>query len=141
MIWGQRPARALKQVSLLLAMLAVALKVLIPAGYLLSAQAGPGGMPTMVVCTGQGEFVVAVDADGKPIQPGQSKPGDSKSKGGDHPCTFAAASAGHVAPAPFAILEPVRFVWLSSPPRLTTQRPGLGLAAPPPYTTGPPSII
>lgn len=141
MILGQRPVRVLKQASLLLAMLAIAVKVLIPAGYMLSAQVGPGGSPTMVICTGHGEFVVAVDANGKPSAPDPSKPGDGKSKAGDHPCTFASASVAHAAPAAFAIVAPIRLAWLPPPPRLTTQRPGLGLAAPPPYTTGPPSII
>jgi hypothetical protein len=36
---------------------------------------------------------------------------------------------------------PIRFVGDLDLPLATTQRPGLGLAAPPPWTTGPPSIL
>ena len=135
---GGRSTGLLSRVSIALAGLALFVRLLIPAGYLLSEQSASSGLPNLVICTGHGELVVAVDADGKPVP---AKHDGGKSKGGDHPCTYSSASAAQVAPLLLATVEPIRLASTQSSPLLTTQRPGLGLAAPPPYTTGPPSII
>ena len=140
MSWGARLGW-MSRVSIALAALAIFVKLLVPAGYMLSPQTASNGLPSMVICTGHGELVVSVDADGQPTPPDPAKHDDGKSKSGDHPCTFASSSAAHVAPMFYAVSAPVRMASVQSSPTLTTQRPGLGLAAPPPYTTGPPSII
>jgi hypothetical protein len=107
------------------------------------------GLPQMVICTGQGAMAVAVDGEGhlvktslKPAsKPAHSDPSHSDKDRPDHPCAFlgtaAAAQTANLALPP----EPVRFSQYAPLPLASAQRPGLGLAAPPPWTTGPPSIL
>ena len=92
MSWGARSGW-MSRVSIALAALAIFVKLLVPAGYMLSPQTASNGLPSMVICTGHGELVVSVDADGKPTPPDPAKHDDGKSKSGDHPCTFASSSA------------------------------------------------
>ncbi len=126
---------ASRRIALALACAAILLRALIPAGFM------PGrsdtGAIAMVVCTGSGALTMVMDRDGhwSPAKPDHA-PGKSQP---DHPCAFAAAAAALTQPA--GILEP-----LPAPVAENTalalpahQRPGLGLAAPPPPTTGPPS--
>lgn len=122
-----------------LAALAVALKVMIPAGFM-TAPDPRNGLPfSLVLCTGDGAKVV---------QPGETLSGqhDKKDDAGkaahDAPCPF----AGHGAAAPppsavttakveffaYAPLEPARVIHLA---------PGRGLAAPPLPARGPPSQL
>lgn len=105
-----------------------------------ATDARPGGLRLLEICTGQGAVTVQIDVEGKShlVPQGQGEKRDSKS---DHPCAFAAASAAAEAAQTASLAQPVRFLGLDDIARLSTQRPGLGLAAPPPPKTGPPSII
>lgn len=113
-----------RDVGVLLAVLALALRLVVPAGFMLSQGSG------LVICTGQGALTVVPGQDGAPA------PSDRPDH---HPCAFAAAAADGFRTL-LAAAEPVRFAVPAAVliPLLRAQRPGLGLAAPPPPTTGPP---
>jgi len=115
--------------ALLLA-LALACRLAAPEGWMLAA--GPGG-PKLVICTGHG----VATAPGHPDGHGNS--GDERR--GDHPCVFAGA---HAPPAPLlsaAIPGRAAIAYDAPlPAPLADQRPGRGLAAPPPPSQGPPHL-
>jgi hypothetical protein len=120
-----------------IALLAMLVRAIVPAGYML-AQADSGRFLTVEMCEGHAAKVISLDT-GKPVDPSQL-PGKADDKSKSAPCVF--ASTGSVA-TPVAIAEPVEF--------LATQnvefgaslsiRPGRGIAAPPPPSTGPPSLL
>jgi hypothetical protein len=120
-----------------LAALAVALKVLIPAGFM-TAPDPRNGLPfSLVLCTGDGAKVV---------QPGEALAGhpdkDADKSAHDTPCPF--AGHGAAAPPPSAVTTAkVAFVAYApvEPARLTYLAPGRGLAAPPLPARGPPSQL
>lgn len=122
-----------------LAALAVALKVLIPAGFM-TAPDPRNGLPfSLVLCTGDGAKVV---------QPGEALAGHQDENGGadksahDTPCPF--AGQGAAAPPPSAVTTAkVEFVAYApvEPARFTYLAPGRGLAAPPLPARGPPSQL
>ncbi len=118
----------------LLAALALALMLVLPAGTML---VGQGSAMQIVLCTGQGPLLAAVDD----AHPGDSH-GPADQSAGDHPCAF----AGHGAPllaavAPPAVLQP--YTTAALPPAIVgrDQLPGRGLAAPPPPSHAPPAIL
>lgn len=129
------------RLGVLAAVCAIAVRVMIPAGYMVAPTQGQGGLPAIVICTAQGAKTVSVDASGV-VQPGQkpSKPADGQA-GADHGCVF----AGALTPLPVPSLQIARIEAFAvrSPidPPSAHQRPGLGLAAPPPFKTGPPAIV
>lgn len=121
-----------------LAALALGLRIVLPSGVMLAAPSEGIG-PQVVICTGQGAMTVNLTADGQvaksptkngPAQKDQAKP--------DHPCAFAATTA-LAQPSLFQTIAPTAILQRISQPLAPAQRPGLGLAAPPPWTTGPPS--
>jgi hypothetical protein len=124
-----RHHRAQHNLLLWLAALALAVRVLVPAGYMPAE--GKGFEITL--CTGDGMVAAWVDDHGN-VHKGQKAP-DGKS---DHPCAFsgigalaeAEASAGAVA-LPLATSQ-------APPVGLGLAYVGQGLAAPPPPPTGPP---
>lgn len=109
-----------------LAVLALFLQVLVPPGYMVSADQG---QPSLVICTGHGPLAVSKqDHPGKPAKPTP-----------DAPCAFAAHGSAS-APPPIAPAVPVAF---DQPvPSIVVRfdlSPGRGLAAPPPPSHGPPA--
>ncbi|WP_374345427.1 hypothetical protein [Phenylobacterium sp.] len=117
---------------LIAALLAVALRVLVPQGYMADHR---NDLPfALVICTAQG--AVALDASKLP-QPNAPAHGAHKPA----PCAFAGLGAAPPL-ASAAPPAPARFVVVAAP-RLhsTAVRPGQGLAAPPPPATGPPLLI
>ena len=131
-------SRTWRHVHLTLATLALALKVMIPAGFM--AAPSSNTLPfAIVLCTGQGSAVV---------QPGEALPhagdkGQAPAKSAhDSPCAFAGHGIG--APPP-SLLEAARpdFVAYQTAGLLTASdlAPGRGLAAPPPPARGPPSFV
>ena len=125
------------RLAMTMAMLAVLLRALIPAGYMVSPNDGAGGS-RIVICSPQGAVEVLVDASGHRIK---APINHDKGKVADHPCAFSVATTASLtgdltlisAPAVCAEVEPA-----ASTPGL---RPGLGLAAPPPPKTGPPILL
>ena len=124
--------------ALLLAALALGLRLILPGGVMLAAPS-VGGAPQMVICTGQGAMTVSLGQDGKVLKTPADKAPENPDRP-DHPCAFA-ANLAISGPSLDAASLPIRFVGDLDLPLATTQRPGLGLAAPPPWTTGPPTIL
>lgn len=123
-----------RAMAMALASLAIALRVLLPTGFML--QATGSELPGLVICTGQGAMTLAADGTLQPEGPDKGQADKDT-----HPCAFSATAMGFTAPLALGV---ALVLALSSPvtaPRLMTQRPGLGLAAPPPPTTGPPIQI
>ncbi|MDD3838623.1 MAG: DUF2946 family protein [Phenylobacterium sp.] len=129
---------AWRHVCLTLAMLAVALKVMIPPGFMAG---GPSNdLPfTIVLCTAQGAVTVqagdALPGHGDQDQAPAKSPHDS-------PCAFAGHGLGAPPPtlhdvgrAQFVAYQPLA---PSTPPSLA---PGRGLAGPPLPARGPPSLL
>ncbi len=119
--------------SVALIVLALAMRVIVPAGWMPSAASG---YPTFTLCTGSGMVEAWVDQGGKIHK---SLPGKGGATG--EPCAFAGAGVGYVANDLPAAL-PVRFltaVLLIIAGTCTSV--GQGLAAPPPPSTGPPNLI
>ena len=125
-------------VQLALVALALAVKLVIPAGFMVGAPQAGAGFP-LVLCTSQGTVVIAAkDGFGQTHAPDKA-PDDKSSH--DHPCVF----GGHgvaTAPALALIATPVEFAHYRLTPAAPTPTlaPGRGLAAPPLPARGPPLI-
>ena len=119
------------RIALTLLGLALALRVLVPAGWMPAAE-GRGFAITM--CSGSGMEPAWVDAEGKVHK-------QAPAQGGDSHCAFAGIGAPMlgsdlpppVIPAAHAEAAPVVSQALASI--------GQGLAAPPPPATGPPATV
>lgn len=127
-----------------MAALALMVRALVPAGFMVApvGQSTPG-LP-IVLCTGQGDVPALLRADGTVTVPGAAMgsgaPADPAPGGFDHSdCVFAHATASPAAPpaagpsAPALLRDPARPVVAS-----LDLVPGRGLAAPPPPSTAPP---
>jgi len=121
---------------------ALAVRLLVPAGYM--PMAGKAGLeicaeqtPDMASMPGMAAMDGMPGMAGKGVGHGKSMPGDH-----DHDCGFGAAVGG-IAQLPTLIL-PALLAPVALPQAFVAQRimrPGLGLAAPPPPKTGPPSNL
>jgi hypothetical protein len=120
----------LRATFLTLAFLALVMKVAVPSGFMVAAPGSGAGFP-LVICTGHGEINKTVP-DGKG--------GDSKSKS-DAPCAF----AGHAAPPTPEVgpeIAAATFAHMAAPNAIRFDlAPGRGLAAPPPPSQGPPTLL
>ncbi|AVG21577.1 hypothetical protein EIB18_18515 [Caulobacter vibrioides] len=125
---------------LALALLAVVLKVMIPAGFMPSAESRNGLPFALVLCTGDGAKVVQ---PGDTLDARHGDKGDQSDKAGhDVPCPFAAQGAAAPPPTVVATIA-IDLVAYAAPaiPPARTLAPGRGLAAPPPPPTGPPLVL
>lgn len=127
--------------ALALAFLAVALRVLVPGGYMIAAPGEAAGVP-IILCTERGVETVLLGADARLADPSSGSQDDHSGKPApDHPCAFAGLGA---ALAPADVLTVGLAAWTHAadgpafPPEI---RPGRGMAAPPPPQTGPPLLI
>jgi len=121
---------------LVLATLAIALKIMIPAGFMPGVDQS-GGLPfALVICTGDGLKVV----DQLPASQKTDEHGGKSAH--DAPCPFAAQGAATPAPAMIVVAQ-AQLVAYAEPltPVARTAAPGRGLAAPPPPPTGPPIAL
>jgi len=122
-------ARSHRGVVLTLALLALALKIAVPPGYM----PGPATntLPfAIVICTAQGAVSV---------EPGGS-PDDASTH--DAPCVFSGHGLGAEPPSNHASLTlPTVAYYPSGPPPSCEASPGRGLCAPPPPARGPPLSI
>jgi hypothetical protein len=116
-----------------LIVLALALRVIIPSGFMPSSERGFA----LTICTGMDTQTVWMDKSGK-----LHKEDPSKGKSVEHqPCAFAgAAMAADVLSAEFQIaMAPVALAIPVFAKREVSV--GAGLAAPPPPAIGPPSYV
>jgi hypothetical protein len=123
---------------LAIALVAVAIRLIVPAGYM----AGDGGGPPIVLCAAE-DLMVSPASQALPGSPdGQSGDGDhSTPSGGDHPCAFAGVASPITTPSS-NLAAPV--IWTAARTQSSSTDyafPGRGLAAPPPPQTGPPLTI
>jgi hypothetical protein len=122
-----------------LTLLALAVRFAIPAGIMLEKPVEDGDLPALVLCTSAGMITVKADGFGIPGKTDPARHDDSGTSG--EPCVFAAVAAHAAPPAP-AVLDLPAPVAAPAPLWVVVQqRPGEGLAAPPPPATGPPSLV
>jgi hypothetical protein len=126
-----------------LALLAVLVRAMIPAGYMVGPSRTGDGTTVIMLCTEQGYVASRVDLATGTVLTGAETPSgkpDAPAKSpGDHaPCVFAAAATLASPEAAVAIQLPVQVetaTWANT----AVVTPGRGLAAPPPWPTGPPA--
>lgn len=127
-----------------IALLAMLVRAIVPAGYMLaSAETPDGRYLTVQMCSQHTGPAQVIDLDtGKIIDASTlaKTSGKSKTNPGDAPCVFAGAP---VMAEPVSAAEPVEFVVSHEVDFgfVRDVRPGRGIPAPPPPSTGPPSII
>ncbi len=122
-----------RNIAAALIVLALALRMVIPSGFMPSSERGFA----LTICTGMDTQTVWMDKSGKLL-----KEDPSKGKSVEHqPCAFAGATTASDLPADdFTIaLAPVAATDPVFAPRDVSV--GHGLAAPPPPAIGPPSFI
>ncbi len=128
--WGLPRRNGWRGALLALAALALFVKIVVPAGFMVAAPQAAGGVP-LVICTGHGPLESPADHD---------KGGLSKSRS-DAPCAF----AGHAAPPTPALGVAVPASTFTAYARpvgdISDLIPGRGLAAPPPPSQGPPLTL
>ena len=126
-----------------LALLAMAVRALVPAGYMF-APTQDHRFIAVTLCSGHGLAEVVMDlTTGAVVDLGSTNRDDApseKSPNADAPCVFAVAAALSAPEQPASL--PVVFRLPSFELSLTSAvAPGRGLAAPPPWSTGPPILL
>lgn len=120
-----------------LALLALLVRAIVPAGFMVAPT--KGDLLTITLCSGHGAVEALLDLDtGAIVKKGQQKP--EKPAASDAPCAFAVAAALSPPEAPFS-LAVCHMPAVRAPVRLASATPGRGLAAPPPWSTGPPTSV
>ena len=124
-----------------IALLALLVRAVVPAGYMLAAAETSGGRYlTVQMCSGHAAQVIDLDT-GKQVDPSKlaktEKPRNDQQQA---PCVFGGAPA---LGEPVSVAEPVEFLAERDVDFGVTRdvRPGRGIPAPPPPSTGPPSLI
>lgn len=129
----------LAQTLAALALLAMVVRALLPQGFMLApAQSGDGPI-SVQLCSEHGVIDLLFDPTTGAFLPKDSAAGhgSKKTPQADAPCVFAAVAhlAAPVVPA-LPIVAPLRVAAATF--ATTFIAPGLGPAAPPPFSTGPP---
>ncbi|MET0183136.1 MAG: hypothetical protein ABW199_09645 [Caulobacterales bacterium] len=119
------------------ALLAIVVRALIPAGYMVSPDAGR--FVTVTLCSGMNQVEAVIDRTTGEVQHGDHQQ-DGKAAGKDTPCVFAAVAPLAAPEAPLAITLSYALLAIGGTERIAVS-PGRGLAAPPPYQTGPPATV
>jgi len=131
--------RAPARIGVLLAALALLVRLIVPAGFMPAASAS--GTPTLVICTGQGQMAMPMPTGMHMAGMEHGKaPADHDGDMASHGCFLAAVGGAIDIAAPLASI-PLPFIVAAEPVvHAFVARPGLGLAAPPPPKTGPPAL-
>lgn len=128
-----RVSSPFRNIAAALIVLALALRVIIPSGFMPSSERGFA----LTICTGMDTQTVWMDKSGK-----LHKEDPSKGKSAEHqPCALAGTAVAGDAPehAGFIAMSPVA---MAAPVFASREiSVGHGLAAPPPPAIGPPSYI
>lgn len=136
-MWMQRLGRQLGA----LALLAMLVRALVPSGYMIAEADTPNGRYLVVqMCDGHGSAAQIVDLDTGKILDAPQAPGESGGKKTEAPCVFAVSAPMS---SPPATAEPIVFkrAFEADFVAIGTVSPGRGIAAPPPPSTGPPTLI
>jgi hypothetical protein len=135
---------ALRPIAPFLILLALAARLLVPAGFM--PMAGADGISRLIPCSGTGPIAPAIHhgehQHGATMhKAGKQSPDHRGMAEGDHACPFAAV--GQALAFASAPLDPpvsiILFVSIGTA-RAVSAAPGLGLVAPPPPKTGPPFL-
>lgn len=130
MLMHMRARTGWRHTLVVLALLAVALKFLVPAGFM----PGTSLAAPIVLCPGQGPMM-AMDHGG------HHEPAKAPDKGADHSCAFAGLGlATFAAPLGGSELAPIAVATIAAATSSWAVAPGLGLAAPPPPSHAPPAF-
>jgi hypothetical protein len=122
-----------RNVAAALIVLALALRVVIPSGFMPSSERGFA----LTICTGMDTQTVWMDKSGKLL-----KEDPSKGKSVEHqPCAFAGATMASDLPAGDFTIALAPFAATAAVFAAMEVSVGNGLAAPPPPAIGPPSYI
>lgn len=124
-----------------IALLAMLVRAVIPAGYMLAhADAGSGRYLTVEMCDGHASQAQVIDLDTGKVIDLSKLPKNAKNETNSAPCVFAGVAA---MAEPIVAAEPVEFRSVQQIAFTVVRdlRPGRGIAAPPPPSTGPPSLI
>lgn len=121
-----------------IAFLAMAVRAVIPAGYMLADDRDSGRFVTIELCSAHGSVEALLDRETGAILDTAPAPKPAHDDDGKNtPCVFAAAA--HLAAPEHAPALIAAEVTADAPSLgVADMRPGLGLAAPPPWSTGPP---
>ena len=127
------------------ALLAVMVRALIPAGYMVTPADQAGSTSIIMLCTAQGYVARSIDLSTGKVAAVSTSSEDHRDepakKSTDHPpCVFASATAVPAPETAQAIETPVQDAsqtWANT----AGLAPGRGLAAPPPWPTGPPLTV
>jgi hypothetical protein len=125
-----------------IALLAMLVRAVVPAGYMLAeAETANGRYITVDFCESHGAVKRVLDLDTRKLLDSSKIPASDHAGKTQHtPCVFAAAAP--LAP-PIVGVQPVEFVVSHDIDfgDVRDLRPGRGIAAPPPPSTGPPATI
>jgi hypothetical protein len=125
------------------ALLAMVVRALVPAGYMFTPTQDHR-LITVTLCSGHGPTELVMDlTTGAVVDPGSTNQNDAPSKNApsaDAPCVFAVAAALSAPEQPASVAVAFR-VASAELPRAISVAPGRGLAAPPPWSTGPPLTV
>ena len=137
--WMRHTGRQLGAIALL----ALLVRAVVPGGYMLASAETPGGRYLIVqLCDGHAGPAKAINLDtGEQIDAADiSKDGPEDSQPGQPPCVFAGTASVAL---PVVTSEPAGIVIQRNAAVTTSHsvRPGRGIAAPPPPSTGPPPAI
>lgn len=117
---------------MMLAMIALGLKILIPPGYMAAPPQAEGPGFSLMLCTAQGMVDLAID---------DPAPTEDEDGARHSPCVFAGHSLGVAAPdlltAQPVVFQPTTAAHLDMSGDIA---PGRGLASPPPPARGPPLL-
>ena len=131
-----------RPLAFVLAAFALAMQALVPTGYMLGKDTRNLGI-SITLCTGSGDIVAYLDADGGIVETTSSPEQPSHDRDEDKsPCGFSAQSTAAYDPT-IPVTEPQSFPSLIVKPLFLVAfaMPGRGLAAPPPPKTGPPRQV
>lgn len=134
--WMRRMGRRLGAIALL----AVLVRAVVPTGFMLAhADTGSGRYLTVKMCDAHTGAAQVIDLDTGKLVDVSKSPAKEEQK--HAPCVFAAAAIAIATPE--AAAEPVVFRTTQDVDFAVVRdlRPGRGIPAPPPPSTGPPSSI
>ncbi len=117
------------------AILLLAVQLAVPPGFMVAR--GADG-PALVICTGHGPMMAHLDAR---MSPGKAPPGQAPHSKSSPACPFAGHGAASLAPPAFI---PTTTAYALAQVVLITGvdlAPGRGLAAPPPPSHAPPTLL
>jgi hypothetical protein len=135
-----RASQAARRSALLLAVLALLLRAIIPAGVMLDPSRTAQGLSPVVLCTGHGPVTAWVDGNGEIVKSDHSKKAPGSDRHPDHPCAFASMAAPLYAPLGAAVLAAPAAVHVAAEPLYRVDLVALRLVAAPPPQTGPPTF-